>query len=78
MPDQALWVPSLIRHEALFGHAPRLDVADGGFASPANEHAAHDRGVRTVVLPRQRRNGCSRVIRAALKWRIGLKGASAP
>ena len=74
VPDQALWVPTLIRHEALFGHAPRLAVADGGFASRANEQAAHDRGVRTVVLPRQRRNGRSRAIRAALKWRTGCEG----
>ena len=74
VPDQALWVPSLIRHEALFGHAPRLAVADGGFASRANEHAAHDRGVRTVVLPRQRRNGRSRAMRAALTWRTGCEG----
>ena len=34
VPDQALWVPSLIRHAQLFGRAPRLAVADGGFASP--------------------------------------------
>ncbi len=74
VPDQALWVPTLIRHEALFGHAPRLAVADGGFASRANEQAAHDRGVRTVVLPRQRRNGRSRAVRAALKWRTGCEG----
>ena len=33
VPDQALWVPSLVRHEQLFGRAPRLAVADGGFAS---------------------------------------------
>ena len=74
VPDQALWVPTLIRHEALFGHAPRLAVADGGFASRANAQAAHDRGVRTVVLPRQRRNGRSRAVRAALKWRTGCEG----
>jgi IS5 family transposase len=74
VPDQALWVPSLVRHEQLFGHAPRLAVADGGFASRANEHAAHDRGVRTVVLPRQRRNGRSRAVRAALTWRTGCEG----
>ena len=42
VPDQALWVPSLVRHAQLFGRAPRLAVADGGFASRANERAAHD------------------------------------
>jgi hypothetical protein len=39
----------------LFGRAPRLAVADGGFASRTNERAARDRGVRHVVLPRQPR-----------------------
>jgi transposase, IS5 family len=74
VPDQALWVPSLIRHEALFGRAPRLAVADAGFASGANEQAAHDRGVRTVALPRRRREDRSRLVRAALKWRTGCEG----
>jgi IS5 family transposase len=72
--DHALWVPSLVRHEQLIGRAPRLAVADGGFASRANERAAYARGVRTVVLLRQRRKGCSRVVRAALKWRTGCEG----
>jgi hypothetical protein len=65
VPDQALWVPSLwvpslVWHEQLIGRAPRLAVADGGFASRANERAAYARGARTVVLLRQRRNGRSR------------------
>jgi IS5 family transposase len=71
--DQALWVPALVRHEQLFGRAPRLAVADGGFASGANERAAHERGVRTVVLPRHGRKGRSRAIRAALTWRTGCE-----
>jgi IS5 family transposase len=50
VPDQALWVPSLGRHEELFGHAPRLAVADAGFASRLNARAAHERGVQHVVL----------------------------
>jgi IS5 family transposase len=74
VPDQALWVPSLIRHKQLFGRAPRLAVADAGFASAANERAAHEHGVRNVVLPRQRRKGRSRAVRAALKWRTGCEG----
>jgi transposase, IS5 family len=72
--DQALWVPSLVRHAQLFGRAPRLAVADGGFASAANERAAADHGVRRVVLPRQRRHDRSRAIRAALRWRTGCEG----
>ena len=74
VPDQALWVPSLVRHEELFGRAPRLAVADAGFASRANEQAAHARGVAHVVLPRQRRQGRARAVRAALKWRTGCEG----
>jgi IS5 family transposase len=74
VPDQALWVPSLIRHEGLFGHAPRLAVADAGFASRANEQAAYERGVHNVVLPWQRRKGCPRAVRAALTWRTGCEG----
>jgi transposase, IS5 family len=72
-PDQALWVPSLVRHEELFGRAPRLAVADAGFASRANEWAAHARGVHTVVLPWQRRKGRPRRVRAVLTWRTGCE-----
>jgi transposase, IS5 family len=72
-PDQALWVPSLVRHEELFGRAPRLAVADAGFASRANERAAYARGVPHVVLPWQRRKGRARRVRAALKWRTGCE-----
>jgi Transposase DDE domain len=74
VPDQALWVPSLRRHEELFGRAPRLAVADAGFASRANEQAAYARGVQTVVLPWPRRKGRARRVRAALKWRTGCEG----
>ena len=74
VPDQALWEPSLIRHEQLFGRPPRLAVADGGFASRANEQTARDHQVRHVVLPRHRREGRSRRDRAALRWRTGSEG----
>jgi IS5 family transposase len=73
-PDRALWAPALDRHIALFDHAPRLAVADGGFASRGNEQAALDRGVRHVVLPRQARDERSRAARAALRWRTGSEG----
>jgi IS5 family transposase len=74
VPDQTLWAPSLVRHEQLFGRPPRLAVADGGFASRANEQSARDHGVRYIVLPRQRRPERSRAVRAALKWRTGCEG----
>jgi len=72
--ERALWAPSLDRHIALFDHPPQLAVADGGFASRANERAAHDRGVRHVVLPRQARETRTRAARAALRWRTGSEG----
>jgi IS5 family transposase len=72
--DRALWEPALDRHIALFDRAPRLAVADGGFASRTNERAAQDRGVRHVVLPRQSRETRSRIARAALRWRTGIEG----
>ena len=74
MSDRALWVPALDRHMALFGRPPHLAVADGGFASPANEHAARVRRVRHVVLPRHPRETRSRAARAALRWRTGSEG----
>src|SRR5262245_24919418 len=72
--DRALWALALDRHIALFDHAPHLAVADGGFASRANERAAHDRGVRRVVLPCQPRQMRTRAARAALRWRTGSEG----
>jgi IS5 family transposase len=72
--DRALWGPALDRHIALFGRAPQLAVADGGFASRTNERLAHDRGVHHVVLPRRLGEPRSRIARAALRWRTGCEG----
>lgn len=72
--DRALWEPALDRHIALFARPPHLAVADGGFASHRNEHAALARGVRHVVLPRLTREERSRTARAALRWRTGSEG----
>ncbi len=81
VPDGALWVPALERHQQLFGHPPRLAVADGGFASLANEREAVARGVVRVVLPRRGRLSESRRayqrqrwFRRALRWRTGSEG----
>jgi transposase, IS5 family len=74
VPDRTLWLPSLERHEHLFGHPPQLAVADAGFASRANEQLARDHHVRTVVLPWQRRGPRPRRVRAALRWRTGSEG----
>jgi IS5 family transposase len=83
VPDQALWVPALTTHQALFGQPPKLAVADGGFASAANERAATDLGVEKVVLPRTRGRPIAkqkpppprqRWFRRALRWRTGCEG----
>ena len=72
--DRALWAPALDRHIALFERAPQLAVADGGFASRANEQAALERGVRHVALPRRLHEPRTRAMRAALRWRTGSEG----
>ena len=74
VPDGTLWEPSLVRHEQLFGRPPRLAVADAGFASAANVQVARAHQVRTIVLPRQRRERRPRAVRAALRWRTGSEG----
>jgi transposase, IS5 family len=74
VPDRSLWMPSLLRHEQLFGRPPCLAVADAGFASAANLEAARAREVRHVVLPRQRHEQRTRGVRAALRWRTGSEG----
>ena len=79
--DGALWVPTLARHEQLFGRPPRLAVADAGFASASNERAATDLGVRRVALPKRgrlsparRTHQRQRWFRRALRWRTGCEG----
>ncbi len=83
VPDQELWVPALTKHQELFGAPPQLAVADGGFASAANERTATDLGVGHVALPRPHgRPGPhakppparQRWFRQALRWRTGCEG----
>jgi IS5 family transposase len=81
VPDGELWVPSLERHEQLFGRPPRLAVGDAAFASAANERAAVERGVERVALPRRgrldplrRTHQQQRWFRRALRWRTGCEG----
>ena len=64
-----------------FGRAPDLAAADRGFSSAANEHAATDRGVRRVVLPRRgpksparRAYERQRWFRRGQRWRVGCEG----
>jgi len=55
VPDQELWGPTLSKHKELFGRAPKLAVADGGFAWKDNERTATELGVEQVALPGLRR-----------------------
>jgi len=82
VPDQALWGPALHRHQELFGRPPIVAVADGGFASAANERLATDLGIPQVVLPRARGRPAPttkppprpRWFSRALRWRTGCEG----
>ncbi len=82
VPDQALWGPSLERHEELFGRPPELATADGGFASAANERRARELGVKRVALLRRGRRKDDpapaaprpRWFERARKWRTGCEG----
>jgi transposase, IS5 family len=49
--DQEHVAPSLERHQELFGHAPECYGADRGFASPQNESACQQAGVKVIAIP---------------------------
>jgi IS5 family transposase len=82
VPEQALWGPSLERHEELFGRPPELATADAGFASAANERQAQERGVKHVALGRRGRQKDhparaaprARWRERARQWRTGCEG----
>ena len=79
--DVTLWTPALDRHQTIFHRAPDLAAGDRGFSSAANEHAATDRGVRRVVLPRRGPKSTARRtyerqgwFRRGQRWRVGCEG----
>jgi transposase, IS5 family len=81
--DQELWEPALTKHQELFDRPPKLAVADGGFASKANERIATELGVEQVALPRVRGRPAAdaqpppprqRWFRRAMRWRTGCEG----
>lgn len=77
IPDQTLWIPSLERHQELFGRPPRLATADAGFASTANRRAAEERNVEKVALLGKTPSTSAsqrRWFRKALRWRTGSEG----
>jgi len=78
--DGEQWKPALSEHKKIFGHAPRMATADRGFFSAANERAAHDLGVKKVVLPARGRLSVARKklqgqrwFKRAMKWRGGIE-----
>jgi IS5 family transposase len=80
-PDVTLWTPALDRHRQIFARAPDLATGDKGFSSAANERAAHDRGIRRVVLPARGRKSAARRaherqrwFRRGQRWRTGCEG----
>jgi IS5 family transposase len=79
--DVTLWTAALDRHRTIFGRAPDLATADRGFSSTQNEQAAHDRGVRRIVLPwRGPKSAARRAyerqpwFRRGQRWRVGSEG----
>ena len=78
--DSALLIPAIESHQQQFGRAPRL-VADAGFYSARNEHAAHEMGVKRVCIPNRNTKSAARKqeqkkrwFRAGQKWRTGCEG----
>ena len=79
--DVTLWTPALDRHQTIFGRAPDLAAGDRGFSSATNEHAATERGVRRVILPRRGPKSSARRaferqrwFRRGQRWRVGCEG----
>ncbi|MBV8223964.1 MAG: ISNCY family transposase [Verrucomicrobia bacterium] len=66
--DQQQWIPALKTHLKLFGQAPHLAAADRGFFSAANEEAAHQLGIKQVVLPACGRLSRTRALRQKRRW----------
>jgi IS5 family transposase len=78
--DSSSWLPALERHQARFGHVPRLATADRGFFSAQNEREAEALGVAKVALPARGRLSSKRAERQkqrwfklALRWRAGCE-----
>jgi IS5 family transposase len=80
--DEGHVAPSLIQHEATFGHTPALYAADRGFYTPANVAALTAAGVDTECVPQ--RGGrktpertayeTSRAFKRGQRFRAGIEG----
>ena len=78
--DQELLLPSLQKHQTIFGRVPHCVAADAGFYSRENEQTAQAMGVRRVSVPNRntksgerRRLQHERWFRQAPRWRTGCE-----
>lgn len=81
-PNDADQVPlSLDHHLQQFGRPPTVLAGDRKTFSPQNEHAAQERGVQHVVLPKPGGKSAQRIVheqqrwfRRGRDWRAGIEG----
>jgi len=79
--DQALLLPAIEKHHAIFARAPELLAADAGFFSAANEVQATAAGVAKVAIPNKQTRSPARWalqrerwFKRAQRWRVGCEG----
>jgi IS5 family transposase len=80
-PEANQFQDSLDNHQTLFHHPPDLATTDRGIASPDNEDAAQQAGVKQVALPRSGSLTPDRIeyerqkwFRLAQRFRAGVEG----
>lgn len=73
--------PAIARITARTGQIPRAVTADRGYGQPSVERDLHDRGVRSVAIPRTSKPSATRrefehrrAFRDKVKWRTGSEG----
>jgi IS5 family transposase len=66
--DAPLLVPSVERHIAVFGRAPRLVATDRGFYSTDGERRLGELGVKRVVLPKPGHRTQARIDHERQRW----------
>ena len=76
--DHALLVPSVERHQSVFGRVPQVVSTDRGFYKAENVHLVEKMGVRCVAVPKpgyrsptQLARERTRTFRKARAWRAG-------
>jgi IS5 family transposase len=80
-PEADQFQDSLDNHQDLFHHPPDLATTDRGIASPDNEDAAHQAGVKHVAMPQSGQRTPERIdherqdwFRLAQRFRAGIEG----